>query len=251
MESSTGKLCYRVTLDDPSCACSDYAINIQKDKGYVCKHILAASNAGETIHLYEKDRIRLDERFITTIKGNDFVKYTGLLDLAHQKGLTKLIVEALQYPTKENGQEAICRATAETRNGVVFADYGDASPRNVNADVSAHILRLAATEPKARALRDMTNIGMTCLEGLGNLDAITSDDKAGKPDNVRKLPRKEPRTEKKEAASDKDKNVSQASPEKPKSIPQATQHPGAPEAGQKGSTSPSPKRRYRRRRRTP
>jgi hypothetical protein len=190
VESSTGKVCYRVTLDEMSCACSDYALNIGKDEGFVCKHILAAQNAGETIHLFEKDRIRLDERFITTIKGNEFVKYAGLLDLAHQKGLVKLTVEALQYPTKDNGLEAICKALAETKGGEVFIELGDASPRNVNKEVAEHILRLAATRAKARALRDLTNIGMTCLEELGDLDAVAGD--AGKPaDNIRKLPRKE------------------------------------------------------------
>ena len=30
---------------------------------------------------------KLEERFIITLKGKDFVVYAGLLDLAHQKGL--------------------------------------------------------------------------------------------------------------------------------------------------------------------
>jgi hypothetical protein len=219
VESSTGKVCYRVTLDEISCSCSDYALNIQKDKQFVCKHILAAQNAKETIHLFEKDRIRLDERFITTIKGNEFVKYAGLLDLAHQKKLKKLSVEAVQYPTKENGLEAICKASAETKDGEVFTELGDASPRNVNKEVAEHILRLAATRAKARVLRDMTNIGMTCLEELGDLDTVQGD--AGKPaDNVRKLPRKEAKPERKEtpaapAPEQKEAAKGQTEPVKP------------------------------------
>ena len=61
----------------------------------------------------------LDERFITNIQGNDFVVYAGLLDLAHQMGLKKLEVNPIQYPTKDNGYEAICMAIAQTKDGFV------------------------------------------------------------------------------------------------------------------------------------
>jgi len=52
--------------------------------------------------------IQIDERFITTIQGKEFVIYAGLLDLAHQRGLKKLVVEILQLPSDENGNTAIC-----------------------------------------------------------------------------------------------------------------------------------------------
>ena len=59
----------------------------------------------------------LDERFIMTIKGKEFVLYSGLLDLAHQKGLKGIIVEAVQFPTKANGMEGICKAVVESKDG--------------------------------------------------------------------------------------------------------------------------------------
>ena len=73
----------------------------------------------------------LDEKFIITIKGREFVLYAGLLDLAHQKGLKGIQVEALQYPTKENGMEGICKAIVESKDGEEYIEIGDANPKNV------------------------------------------------------------------------------------------------------------------------
>ncbi|MGA2937059.1 MAG: hypothetical protein ABSF52_08180 [Syntrophobacteraceae bacterium] len=44
-------------------------------------------------------RPKLEERFIINLKGRDFVVYAGLLDLAHQKGLQGITVEAVQFPS--------------------------------------------------------------------------------------------------------------------------------------------------------
>jgi hypothetical protein len=116
------------------------------------------------------------------LKGKDFVLYSGLLDLAHQKGIKSITVEAIQFPTKENGMEAICKATTEAANGEVFTDWGDANPRNVNSTVANHVLRMASTRAKARTFRDFTNIGMTCLEELGDIEDVIGDDKQkGRP----------------------------------------------------------------------
>ena len=119
----------------------------------------------------------LDERFITTISGRDFCLYSGLLDLAHQIGIQMIQVDVVQFATKENGFEAICKATVESKNGQTFIECGDANPKNVNPKISGHILRMAATRAKARALRDFTNIGMTCLEELGDLDEAIGDER--------------------------------------------------------------------------
>jgi len=184
VESSDGKICYKVAINngDKSCTCADFVSNSKKDVEFKCKHIIAALNAnGNTQFAEGLDRAKpkLDERFKTSIQGKEFVLYSGLLDLAHQKGLQKIHVEVLQYPNKENGAEAICRASVESRSGEIFIDFGDASPKNTNQKIVNHILRMASTRAKARALRDFTNIGMTCLEELGDIDEVLPEEKNG------------------------------------------------------------------------
>jgi hypothetical protein len=151
----------------------------------------------EQAEFMEKKKPKLDERFIKTIEGRDFVLYSGLLDLAHQKGLLKIEVEPLQYPTKENGNFAICKATALSKFGEVFSDVGDANPTNCNAKVAKHLLRMASTRAKARALRDMDDIGMTCLEELGDLDEVLGEEANGEKSrrNALKKPAKPPETQ--------------------------------------------------------
>jgi hypothetical protein len=120
----------------------------------------------------EKKRPKLDERWIIEIEGNQFVKYAGLLDYAHQIGISSVDVEPLQLPTKDNGNFAICRATVVSKIGESFTDIGDANPTNCNAKVGKHLLRLASTRAIARALRSFTNVGLTALEELADLNDI-------------------------------------------------------------------------------
>ena len=120
----------------------------------------------------QRKKPKLDERFLIRIQGGEFVLYSGLLNLAHQKGLMKLEVLPLQLPSKENNNTAIVRATAVNKYGETFSDVGDANPMNCNKAIANHVLRMASTRAKARALRDMSNIGMTCLEELGDLDDV-------------------------------------------------------------------------------
>jgi hypothetical protein len=132
--------------------------------------------AEEALKMQNKIGHGLDPRFIKNLKGKDFVLYAGLLDLGHQMGLKSIQVEAVQFPNKENGNEGICKAIVTSLDGRTFTEIGDANPKNVNSQISVHILRMAATRAKGRALRDFTNIGMTCLEELGNTDDILPSD---------------------------------------------------------------------------
>jgi len=198
VESAKGKILYNVVLGDEedTCTCGDFARNIKKDPNFKCKHILSVMNAIpkkeiENAKFLEKHRPRLDERFMTTIKGRDFVLYAGVLDLATQMGLLKLEVELIQFPTKENGNEAICRAVAESKTGEVFSDIGDANPGNCAELIVKHLIRMASTRAKGRALRDMCNIGIACLEELSDLDDVIGSN-ASRKSAQKKTPAKKP-----------------------------------------------------------
>ena len=189
VESGEGKILYSVTINDAgdTCTCGDFAKNIKRDPDFKCKHILAVFNAVpkrevEGAVFLEKHVPRLDERWITKIEGKEFVKYPGLLDLAHQHGLSSIEVDIVQMPTKENGNFAVCRATVMSKIGETFTDIGDANPNNCSSKVAKHLLRMASTRSIARALRSYTNVGMTALEELADFnDAIPEGGQAAKP----------------------------------------------------------------------
>jgi hypothetical protein len=185
VSSEEGKILYKVTWGDGkenSCTCGDFAKGIKNDPQFKCKHILAIMNCehdSEKARFLERAQPKLDPRFIVQIDNQDFVKYAGLLDLAHQKKLTNLEAEIVQYPTKDNERTAICKAHAKTAFGESFIDFGDANPTNCNAKVARHLIRMASTRAKARCLRDLTNVGITCLEELGDLDEVIGAEEKG------------------------------------------------------------------------
>jgi predicted nucleic acid-binding Zn finger protein len=182
VESADGKIAYKAVVSDERefCSCPDYLKNAPGDPNFRCKHLLAILNCvpedAEKKSFLEKRKPKLDERFIKNIEGRDFCLYAGLLDLAHQKGIISIETEILQFPTKENGDQAIVKAMVESKLGECFSDIGDADPTNCNSKVVKHLLRMASTRSKARALRDFTNIGMTCLEELGDLNEVIGED---------------------------------------------------------------------------
>ena len=106
------------------------------------------------------------ERFVKRLQGKDFILYGGLLELAHQKGLKSLEVEIVQIPSQDNNMYAVCKATARAEDGMVYSEVGDACPTNVNVNIIPHILRMAATRAKARALRDFTGIDMVSVDEM-------------------------------------------------------------------------------------
>ena len=159
----------------------------------------------------ERWRPKLDDSFIKKIDDKDFVLYSGLLDVAHQKNLSSVDVELIQFPSDENKHTAICRAKVETVDGKKFSDIGDANPQNCNSKVARHLIRMASTRAKARAFRDMDNIGMTALEELGDLSEVIGNNQPAqkKINNVKPFVKPE---KKAEPAEVKEKTETQEQP---------------------------------------
>jgi hypothetical protein len=103
----------------------------------------------------------VDPKFVVLIQNKPFVRFAGLLELAHQRGLQSLGVTF----TYNDPELSLAQATAVFPFGT-FTDVGDASPGNTNQKVRAHFRRVAATRASARALRLALNINMVALEEL-------------------------------------------------------------------------------------
>lgn len=112
----------------------------------------------------------MDKSHVINLQGKDFVTFEGLLNEAHKQGLRSIKTVIVQLPNMTNDNTAVVTAEVEfcDPNGEVrtFTGIGDANPRNVSRGIIPHILRMAETRSKARALRDGTNIGMTAFEEL-------------------------------------------------------------------------------------
>lgn len=123
---------------------------------------------------------KVKKDFIVDIHGTQAVTYEGLLNLFHENGgksiETELVNDNLACP--------IFKAVATGEKGV-FTGHGDATKDNVNSMVSQHIVRMAETRAKARALRDYNNIGMVAVEELGG-DTPVASSKVSKTNGMTK-----------------------------------------------------------------
>lgn len=122
----------------------------------------------------------------------EFILYAGLLAVAHELGLDAIDTSIEEMPTEANGNVAIVRAKVTGKPGT-FTGIGDASPANVNRKVVKHLLRVAETRAKARALRDLTNINMVALEELGGDDDLDLEhpQSAAQPAQQQRRPERE------------------------------------------------------------
>lgn len=113
------------------------------------------------------------DEFLIMRQGKQYVLFAGLLDEAHNRGLRGIDTELIQVPTPENGNVAVVKAVVNmeaTEGSRTFSGIGDASPDNVGRNIVPHIIRMAETRAKARALRDAVNVGATALEELSDGD---------------------------------------------------------------------------------
>lgn len=115
-------------------------------------------------------RVQLRPEHVHSQQGKDYVLYHGLLHNAHEQGLIETAVHLVQAPAEGNKWTAIVEATVTLvdSDGVkrVFGEIGDANAENTGTMVARHIVRMAATRAKARALRDALNIHMVAWDEL-------------------------------------------------------------------------------------
>lgn len=111
------------------------------------------------------------DRAGNVVGSKDVVLYAGLLNQAHEEGLLKVCTTLVQSPTEENGRLAIIKAEVQTAKGL-FEAIGDACPENVDEFLAPHLIRVAETRAKARALRDAVNVGVVSYE---ELDGVSLD----------------------------------------------------------------------------
>lgn len=128
--------------------------------------------------------IEIKDRQGRIIATEDVVTYAGLLSLAHDQGLKRIDTSLVQLPSETNGHTAVFTAVIETEHGS-FKGHGDANPDNVASRIVPHIIRMAETRAKARALRDAVNIGEVAVEELALEGAASSSNSHEERGDVR------------------------------------------------------------------
>jgi len=106
----------------------------------------------------------IPDNFVTDIQGKQFVTYEGLLNLFHENGGKQIRTKLIQTMLGED-VFFIFKATVTGERGT-YEGYGDACKGNVGTMIVKHMMRMAETRAKARALRDYNNVGMCSVEEL-------------------------------------------------------------------------------------
>jgi hypothetical protein len=96
------------------------------------------------------------------IQGKPFVKFAGLLQLAHERGLVSLSADW----TYNDAELSLAHAVATFQDGRRFEESGDASPSNVTKKVAPHFRRCALTRASARCLRLALGVDLVAVEEL-------------------------------------------------------------------------------------
>jgi hypothetical protein len=104
----------------------------------------------------------IPKEFITKIGDKEFVTYEGLLNLFHENGGNQIETKLIRTEIRDE-TFFIFKATVTGERGT-YTGYGDACRANVSQMVVKHMMRMAETRAKARALRDYNNVGMCSVE---------------------------------------------------------------------------------------
>lgn len=109
----------------------------------------------------------IDEAFFIERRGVRMVLYAGVLQQAHQQGIRSIDTQLIQAPGPGNGDRAIVKATVEMEDGSRWPGLGGADPTSTSKQMVPHLLRLAETRAKARALKDAINVAVVSMEEMG------------------------------------------------------------------------------------
>src|SRR5262245_21409775 len=101
---------------------------------------------------------------VVLIQGKPFVKFAGLLQMAHERGLVALTADW----TYNDGELSLAHAVATFQDGRRFEEAGDGTPANTNRKVAVHFRRVALTRAKARTLRDALGVDLVAVEELAD-----------------------------------------------------------------------------------
>jgi hypothetical protein len=103
--------------------------------------------------------------FVVWISGHPFIRFAGLLKMAHEQHLVGLS----EVWTFNDESVSLAHSVAVFADGRRFEGSGDSAPSNVGKKVALHWRRVALTRAKSRALRDALNCDMVAVEELGEM----------------------------------------------------------------------------------
>jgi hypothetical protein len=173
---SNGQTIYHIV--NGHCDCRDY----EKAPEQWCKHRLAHAIAKRAYPLAKaklngttgqalapaaapvETPAAIPPQHVVMIQGKAFVKFAGLLQMAHERGLVSLTATW----TYNDSELSLAQAVATFQDGRHFEESGDATPSNTNRKVALHFRRVALTRAKARALRDALGVDLVAVEELAD-----------------------------------------------------------------------------------
>jgi hypothetical protein len=176
---ANGSMAYQVV--NGHCDCKDFA----KAPHNFCKHRLSVAIARRAQELIKANARNgqvdvppapapakpdapgeppqgIPAQHVVLIQGKPFVKFAGLLQMAHDHGLVALTADW----TYNDAELSLAHAVATFQDGRRFAESGDATPANTNRKVAVHFRRVALTRAKARVLRDALGVDLVAVEEL-------------------------------------------------------------------------------------
>jgi hypothetical protein len=104
------------------------------------------------------------QQHVVLIQGKPFVRFVGLLQMAHERGLVALTANW----TFNDAELSLAHAVATFQDGRRFEESGDATPANTNRKVALHFRRVSLTRAKARVLRDALGVDLVAVEELSD-----------------------------------------------------------------------------------